>query len=80
MVECQLQSKSDADTVILEEEIEELRAELFRQWEYNHAEHCGNRFGNRYPHPNCKWLMPKILLFGLRAPNEVLQLPPSAQE
>jgi hypothetical protein len=76
MIECQLQSKGDADVVTLEEEIKELRAELLRQWEYNHAEHCGHTF----PQDKCQWPMPKILLFGLKAPNEVLRLPSSAQE
>jgi hypothetical protein len=75
-VEYELLSKGDADVARLEEEIKQLRAELFKQWEYNHTEHCGREF----PHDNCQWPMPKVLVFGLKAPNEVLRLPSSGQE
>lgn len=40
------------------QEIEELRRELFRQWELNHSEHCENN----WPHPgDCHWPPPKVL-------------------
>ncbi len=42
----------------LERENAALRAELKRQWEYNHAEHCGKP----QPHEGeCYWPMPPVL-------------------
>ena len=43
----------------LERTIAELRTELLREWEANHAEHCG-----RWPHEpgqRCHWPQPEIL-------------------
>lgn len=49
----------------------QLRKELFRQWQYNHSEHCGVWQGM---HDNCRWPMPDALLF--RSPsNTVFELP-----
>ena len=42
----------------LERENAALRAELQRQWEYNHAEHCGKA----WPHEGaCYWPLPGML-------------------
>jgi len=42
----------------LEAHIASLRAELWRQWEYNHAEHCGKP----WPHEDeCYWPPPGVL-------------------
>ena len=42
----------------LKTENAELRAELQRQWEYNHAEHCGKP----WPHQgDCYWPLPDSL-------------------
>lgn len=43
----------------LREENQRLQAELWRQWEYNHAEHCGAP----WPHDReCYWPLPDVLV------------------
>lgn len=57
----------------LAEENEQLREELFKQWEYNHSEHCGQAILPN-PHDKCCWPMPRILFMG--SASEALQLRP----
>ena len=52
--------------------IRELELEVLRQWETNHAEHCGKRLSH-WPHAGrCNWPLPPAL--AAMAPNEVLKL------
>lgn len=49
----------------LREENQRLLAELWRQWEYNHAEHCGKPWshdGKPWSHDGeCYWSLPDVL-------------------
>lgn len=49
------------ETQELQKEVAALRDELWRQWEYNHFEHCGVRYPP-WPHKGiCHWPIPLVL-------------------
>jgi len=57
----------------LTKENDELLKELWNQWAYNHAEHCGR--GGDTPHDGlCTWPVPKVLEASPKMACELLPL------
>ncbi len=55
---------AEAEVRALREALKAMRAELWRQWEYNHAEHCGRDRGQQPPYHHdgdCHWPVPDVL-------------------